>query len=230
MNKSESITKLVAALVKVQSHLKGAHKGSKNPYFNSSYADLTSVWQACRDPLADNGLAVVQTTDLVDGAAACYLETTLVHTSGEWVSGRLLLNPVKHDPQGFGSAITYARRYALAAIVGICPEDDDGNAASEPKEPTKAPRAKKQPSKEEKAPSQLDPLDWKNAVIHFGKNKGVDLGSMKPNDIQWYWETWSPKKAADKAYPPNATDKYLISALDAWHESVQTNQPFPPTV
>jgi hypothetical protein len=135
---SASIGALAAALAKAQGAMSGAKKDAENPFFKSAYADLASVWDTCRAPLAANGLAVIQTT----GGNADLVEviTTLAHTSGEWVRGTLVMKPVKADPQGIGSALTYARRYALAAIVGIAPEDDDGNAASQPgKPPTKAP-------------------------------------------------------------------------------------------
>lgn len=129
MNQSDSIAALAAALAKAQGAIKPAIKDSNNPHFKSRYADLASVWDACREPLSENGLAVIQTTDEVPDGSAVLLVTTLVHSSGEWIAGRLRLNPVKADPQGMGSAITYARRYALAAIVGIAPDDDDGEAA-----------------------------------------------------------------------------------------------------
>jgi len=128
MTKSESIAKLAEALAKAQGEIKGALKDSSNPFFKSSYADLASVWDACRGPLSANGLAVIQTTDNRENGLV--VETTLAHSSGEWVGGSLYIRPMKDDPQGVGSAITYARRYALAAMVGVAPEDDDGNAAS----------------------------------------------------------------------------------------------------
>lgn len=129
MNKSESIAELTKALVNVQANLKPAVKDAKNPFFKSNYADINSVWDSCRDLLADNGLAVIQTTAPAEHAVI--VETILAHTSGEWIGGELLLPLTKGDAQGVGSAITYGRRYGLAAIVGIvADEDDDGNAAS----------------------------------------------------------------------------------------------------
>ena len=94
------------------------------------YVDLPGVWEAIRPLLAKNGLSVVQTfTAWADGPT---IVTTLMHKSGQWVSSELFLKPAKSDPQGVGSAITYARRYALAAMVGVvADEDDDGNAASQ---------------------------------------------------------------------------------------------------
>ena len=131
MEKSESIAELAKALALVQGQIKGAVKTSENPFFKAKYADLSSVWEACRKPLSANNLAVVQTTDFIDGYPGVVIETILLHSSGEWISGRLGMSPAKTDPQGIGSAITYARRYALAAIVGIAPEDDDAEGATE---------------------------------------------------------------------------------------------------
>ena len=129
MNKSDDIKELALALSKTQAILKGALKDSNNPFFKSKYADLASVWEACREPLAANGLSVVQMpcNDTPDSVA---LETILMHTSGQWISSVFSMPVSKHDAQAVGSAITYARRYALAAVVGIAPEDDDGNLAS----------------------------------------------------------------------------------------------------
>ncbi|MDP2364475.1 MAG: ERF family protein [Ignavibacteria bacterium] len=126
--KSETIGEIAKALAAAQGMMKAAPKDATNPFFKSHYADLASVWDTARKPLADNGLSVTQTTRM-DGDKII-LETTLLHQSGEWISGDLALKPVKDDPQGQGSAITYARRYALSAIIGISTEDDDGNEAS----------------------------------------------------------------------------------------------------
>lgn len=128
MTQSDDIKELAAALSKAQGVLSGAAKDTNNPFFKTKYADLASVWDAARKPLADNGLSVCQTTKM-EGGEVCLI-TTLMHSSGQWVAGEMTLAPAKRDPQGYGSAITYMRRYALAAIVGVAPDDDDGNDAS----------------------------------------------------------------------------------------------------
>lgn len=131
IEQSETIAKLAAALVNVQGTVEGAVKGKKNPAFKSNYADLSSVWDACREQLVANGLTVVQFPgEMVDNRMT--MTTQLTHESGEWMRGTLSIPLSKVDAQGYGSAVTYARRYALAAVVGVCPEDDDGNAASRP--------------------------------------------------------------------------------------------------
>lgn len=128
MEQSEQVNELAAALVQVQATMGNAIKDSDNPFFKSKYADLQSIWDACREPLTSNGLAVTQTTDIAP--AGVTVVTTLLHKSGQWVRGRLHMTPVKADPQGLGSCISYARRYALAAIVGVVQVDDDGEGAS----------------------------------------------------------------------------------------------------
>lgn len=125
---SESIALLTKAVVKVQSQLTGVSKDATNPFFNSKYATLDACWDVIRPLLAENGLAIIQTTEMVENGAV--LVTRLCHESGEWVRGDYPLNPVKNDPQGLGSSTTYARRYSLQAIIGLTPADDDGNAAT----------------------------------------------------------------------------------------------------
>jgi hypothetical protein len=128
MRTSESIAALAAALAKAQAVIEGAVKDKMNPAFRSKYADLAAVWDAIREPLTANGLSLVQMPDMVEGDPV--LVTRLLHSSGEWLEGTYPLTPVKQDPQGYGSAISYARRYAAMAVCGVAPEDDDGNAAS----------------------------------------------------------------------------------------------------
>ena len=128
MPQSETIGKLAEALAKAQGTIRHAVRSAENPFFKSRYADLAAVWTACREPLSANGLAVVQTTVAGD---AVTVVTTLIHSSGEWVSGELSVLPAKRDPQVAGSAITYLRRYGLAAIAGVATEDDDAESATD---------------------------------------------------------------------------------------------------
>lgn len=130
MNKSESIASLAKSLAEVQASLAPAKKDSTNPFFNSRYADLSSVWESCRELLAKNGLSVIQGNS-IGANNTVIVETILAHESGQWIQSELCMPLAKNDPQGVGSAITYGRRYGLAAIVGIvADDDDDGNAAS----------------------------------------------------------------------------------------------------
>ena len=128
MKTSESIKELATALAKAQGAMAGARKDSDNPAFNSKYADLASVVEAIKGPLAENGLSYVQMpcTNEKDEVGC---ETLLMHSSGEWVHAEPYFMPVaKANAHGFGSILTYSRRYALAAVCGIAPEDDDANA------------------------------------------------------------------------------------------------------
>lgn len=131
---SEQTDKLIPSLVAAQKVVRVALKRSNNDHFKKSYADLGSVWAACRDALTNNELCVTQLTD-TDGERVVLI-TTLLHISGQWIRGVYPVKPIKADPQAYGSALTYARRYALASIVGVvaADEDDDANAASEPQQ------------------------------------------------------------------------------------------------
>jgi hypothetical protein len=128
MQTSENLTDLAAALSKAQGEITGALKDSANSFFKSKYADLASCWDACRTALSKNGLAVVQAPTTLE--TVTYLETTLLHTSGQWMRSSFVVSPKDDTSQAMGSAITYARRYALCAFVGVAQVDDDGNAAS----------------------------------------------------------------------------------------------------
>lgn len=121
--------KIAAALVKAQKGFSPALKTSTNPHFRSKYADLSACVEAVIDSLNDHGIALIQMThECQDGVT---VETVFVHESGEMLSaGKLHVPAAKHDPQGYGSALTYSRRYSLMAACGIAPEDDDGNAAT----------------------------------------------------------------------------------------------------
>lgn len=127
MQHSEQINELAAALAKAQGAMTGALKDSANPFFKSRYADLESVWTACRKALTENGLSVVQSASATENGVA--VTTMLLHSSGQWMRDTLPLNPKDLSPQGIGSAITYGRRYALAAMAGVYQTDDDGEAA-----------------------------------------------------------------------------------------------------
>lgn len=126
--------KIATALVKAQKAFGPALKSSTNPHFKSRYADLAACVEAVIDALNDNGIALLQHShDCADGII---IETIFLHESGEMISGGKLHVPAtKQDAQGYGSAMTYARRYSLQAACGIAPEDDDGNHASRPVKP-----------------------------------------------------------------------------------------------
>lgn len=154
---SDSIIELAKALSKAQGAMSAAAKDGTNPFYNNAkYASLASIWDSIRKPLADNGLAITQLTGGKNTGVE--ITTLLLHSSGEWVKSCMVLTPVKADPQGMGSAITYGRRYALSAIVGaVADEDDDGNGASAPKDhqPRPAPSAPKAAAKPVATPPKM---------------------------------------------------------------------------
>lgn len=138
MNKSEAFKELPAAMAKAQAKIEGATKDKLNPHFRSKYADLSSVVEAIKKPLSEAGLCYTQI--LHDAPDSAKVETIILHSSGEWLSCGVISVPVsKLDAQGYGSALTYARRYSLSAAFGVAPEDDDGNlaAAAKPGLPSK---------------------------------------------------------------------------------------------
>lgn len=202
---SEQINEIAAALAKAQGAIEGASKDKVNPAFRSKYADLASVWDAAREPLSSNGLSVVQipnnTPDGLD------LVTMLMHSSGQWISSRYPIRPVKNDPQGIGSAITYGRRYSLMALVGIAPEDDDGNAASgrdggQDNGPQRAvAQQHRQPVKSEPAPPAAAPTTTtKTITLDLGEGETESFPATKGGAAQaldrleelvsrdrWFW-------------------------------------------
>jgi hypothetical protein len=129
VRRSESIAAIADAMSKAQAQIEGAKKDKTNPHFKNDYADLASVWDACREALSANGVAVIQPPSAVGPKVT--VTTMLIHKSGEWIEADLEMTAQQNTPQGIGSCITYARRYGLAAMVGVAPEDDDGNAASQ---------------------------------------------------------------------------------------------------
>lgn len=129
LSQSSDLDQLATALAIAQGSIQGAVKDRTNPAFKSSYADLASVWDACRAALSANGLSVSQHPGrLEDGSAT--VTTILLHKSGQHISSVCAALPRDQSPAAVGSVVTYLRRYALAAAVGVAPEDDDGQAAS----------------------------------------------------------------------------------------------------
>ncbi len=160
MEKSEQINELATALAKAQAEITGARRGCENPFYKSKYADLAEVWDVIREPLSKYGLSVHQAAEFADGRVN--VTTTLMHASGQYVSSTLSLRATRDgrseadDPQAVGSAITYARRYGLAAAVGVAQEDDDAESATDHTAPAaqsrkESPRAAAAPARAERA-------------------------------------------------------------------------------
>jgi hypothetical protein len=168
MNRSESIGNLGKALAKAQTQLTNVKVDSQNPHFKSKYASLTAVNETVLPILSANGIAVLQGVSSPD-VKCVGVSTTFIHgESGEWWTEELFLPPTKVDPQGFGSAITYGRRYLLMAMAGVATDDDDANEASKP-QPQRQPHPPviaptlPVPSAAEKKEEEVKPwLDWKD--------------------------------------------------------------------
>lgn len=196
---SEKIDQIAEALIAVQSEMGTVTKENENPYFKSKYADLAAVHRLCMPILTKNGLCVSQVcapserdveiikNDLKITQSMCGVKivTLLLHKSGQYLGSELEMIPTKMDPQGIGSAITYARRYALMAIIGlVAEEDDDGNAASTPPQKYNAPK------------KYHTPTPKSNATSTFGElySQYVKLG-LKKQEIQKRWEKLTGKSS-----------------------------------
>lgn len=190
---------LVAALIAAQRNFKAAIADSVNPHFRSHYVDLLGAWDACKEALWDQGLTVEQYTRVT--ATGTVLVTRLDHVSGESREGEYPLVPAKdRDPQALGAAMTYARRYCLMAMVGLAPEDDDGNKASEKPKAVAQKPANDVPKEPEADPGKL--LDLSNRLTALGlKTTETRLG-------------WVSEKLGRKVTDPGALRKLPASDLD----------------
>ena len=182
---SPEINELAGALSLAQGEMSPAKKGASNTFFKSSYADLSEVIEASRYPLSSNDLSIVQYCD--DG----YVVTQLMHSSGQWLRGRLRITPKDNTPQGIGSALTYARRYSWQMMVGLGAEDDDGEAAmgragsaydpahAKPTPKKKAPAKRKAPAKKKEEPQTSDKHEPKTETS-AGKKEETPTGTEAP--------------------------------------------------
>jgi len=149
---------IASALVKAQREFGPALKSSTNPHFRSKYADLSACIEAVIDALNNNGIYLMQLTEEHQGGVK--VSTVFIHESGEQMSGGSLFMPAtKQDAQGFGSALSYARRYSLMAACGIAPEDDDGNQATKSAPAAQPIKATPKPQVDaDNKPAQLPPV------------------------------------------------------------------------
>lgn len=204
---SEQINELVKALVKVQSRLQAVEKDAENPHFRSKYSTLSASWDACRELLSENGLAVIQTTEVEPSPV---LVTTLFHVSGQWIRGEYPLNPVKNDPQSLAGAVSYSRRYSLQAIVGLSSKDDDGEDAMN--------RDNKDKGKESLKPGVhgnkiLTNVALEDYRIPFGTNKDKSLWDVPVGDLLRLCD-WLEKKAKSEKKPVSGAGKEYIERVE----------------
>lgn len=171
---SPEVNELAKALASAQSEIAGAKMDSENPFFKAKYADLASVWEACRKPLTKNGLSIAQSTQ--DTEHGVKVITTLMHSSGQWITGEMTLKPEKQTPQTIGSCISYARRYALAAMVGVAQVDDDAEAT----------KSKPQESSANNSANNFDKKSQGNPalfIVPFGNNRGKKLSDIPNKEL-----------------------------------------------
>lgn len=213
---SESIGELAAALAKAQAEVGTVHKDSANPFFRSNYASLAAVWEATRPILSKHQLSVVQMPS--SDERGYFVETQLMHSSGQWIRSRTYMKPAKDDPQGIGSLISYARRYALQAVTMICPDDDDGEAAmgrnahtkpveaSKPAPKVETPKAK--PAKPVEADKQPEAKNKFNGEKHQELFQKLMEAGVTQDDFMG-----ALRHAG--TIPPQATDFFLMKEATA---------------
>jgi hypothetical protein len=214
---SESIKEIAAALPKAQANYKNATKDVSNPFFKSKYADLASVIDACRDALNDQGITILQSVRSVEHGVA--VETMLLHSSGEWISAELEMPVTKADAQGVGSAITYAKRYSLQALVGVPSEDDDGNAAATAKPKTGFEQSAKTvgkvdleamtPEQQEEMQVHANIIDKQNpvqAAAYIAEQKFTDAEECAVWSLLPSFKRSAVKKAQDAARKPTPAE------------------------
>ena len=187
--RSEDIDKILPALIEFQGSVTKVGKNKSNPHFGSRYADLAAIMDEIRPLLGKNNLAVVQ--NLVESSPSVVrLMTTVYHTSGQFFSSLITLAPSKTDPQGVGSAITYARRYSLSPLLGVVTEeDDDGNAASDGKgqgKPQTQPQSGKAQSGKSSKPAENSKPQGNDKPQGNGKTGGKSPMALRKEKV---WNT-----------------------------------------
>jgi hypothetical protein len=168
---------IITALVKAKKTFNSAVKDKTNPAFRSKYADLSSCIDAVESSLLENGIFMYQHTFECENGVL--IETVFLHESGEsYSAGKLHVPAAKNDPQGYGSALTYARRYSLMAACGIAPEDDDGNAGSKPYTPP-APKPRNFAKEKASIENASTLADLKSAWMALDKEAQSTLSEIK---------------------------------------------------
>jgi len=217
---SMEINELATALAKVQAVLRGAKKDGENKHLRNRYASLESVWDACREPLTSNGLSVVQ--GFGRDELGSYMETTLLHSSGQWVSSQMPWDPPSSTSKGLkpaqelGSLLTYLRRYALSALVGICPVDDDGEAG----------RGHRPSRQQPQDPGRLAPQDWRPDEDAAVLQKRADeiIKAIPAGDVaavnQWAQDNAPKLRQQPQAVRDAVRDAVREARTDAEHDAM----------
>ncbi|WP_165610954.1 ERF family protein [Mycobacteroides chelonae] len=207
MSEAVKHTTLAEALVAFQAEVGFVAKDTQNPFFKSKYADLPAVMREAQPVLAKHGLAVSQLPSFFNADGQIYdtLRTVVIHESGQEVESTMVLHPVKNDPQAHGSAITYARRYAYMAALGLVADvDDDGNAAS-----ASAKAAPRKAAPKKAAPANPEAAEALERVKAAAKAAGV-----VSKDVQ----AWFAKTYPDGGAVVSSTDVDALTATAAHFE------------
>ena len=221
---SPELDQLATALAVAQGSMQGAVKDRTNPAFKSSYADLASTWDACRVALSSNGLAVSQHPGrLEDGSVT--VTTMLLHKSGQHITSVCSALPRDASPASVGSVVTYLRRYGLAAAVGVSPEDDDGQAASQPAAPYAPPQ---------RVPAPVQRVaDALGGKVESVERLAPALSSVDPSCPTCSGSMWDnrPKKASGDANPKSPDFKCKDKACGGviWKYGDKPRGPVPQT-
>ncbi len=205
-NQSEQINELASALAKAQGEMRAADKNCVNPHFKNRFADLSSIWDAIREPLAKNGLSIMQYVDAMEGRGQV-LVTMLTHGSGQWIKSILPLLMTKQDCQGFGSSLSYMRRYGLSALVGVVSDDEeDGNEAAGVIK-ANATHKKTVSNVKEPIPAKVEMLSTEQ-IIEISEAMNQCDDKWHENAKEFMKKTWNADKVADlpaQAYKPMMT-------------------------
>jgi len=202
MKSSDAINEIALAMAKAQGTMKPAAKDAKNPFYNSYYSDISSIWESIRIPLSTNGITVLQ--DVTNAEKGIAIVTRLCHSSGQWIEfGPLTVPLSKQDAHGIGSAISYAKRYALSAAVGVVSsdEDDDGNSAID----------RSNPKVKELKNAKIVDLDNEDSKLNKEQLNDIMEGTKKidnecfENCLNWMKKAFNTQDFAQlpqKAYQP----------------------------
>jgi len=204
------------ALVKAISEVQPPKFDAKNPHFGNKYATLGSHIDAIKGTFAKHGWTIIQHPSSHSGQVG--IKSILLHVTGDQIEfeAHIPVDPAKIDAQKAGSIYSYLRRYALSAIANLAAEDDDGQGAVESLTNNYKPVDKTSydaPAKPKQAPTSVKG-EWRNAILHFGKNKGQTLGQLPANSLDWYAKEWQPKPYGDKGI--SEADVTLRNALDEY--------------
>jgi hypothetical protein len=231
---SETINELASALAKAQSEIGSVKKDAANPYFRSVYSTLANVWETVKPALTKQGLSVVQMPG--SDERGYFVQTQLMHSSGQWIRSTTYMKPAKEDPQGIGSLISYARRYALQAMVMACPDDDDGEAAmgrntstqkpvESPKPVQKAEPARPQEKKPTEAPKAKEVASKFNGENHQALFQELMKLGYTPEEFleahKWAKDERVPAQAKDfYKMSDNTSSLFLFDGMDAIKKTI----------